>query len=115
MKDSVYNIILKKEHNFFLFPNNIILKVHKFKNSKEQCIIRYKVLKFGKMKNIPIYYIYFLMRKITENHTFISIKLNFFPFIQRSFISTVDNFANQLLNNVRNVCLKYLERKKNKC
>ena len=115
MKDSVYNIILKKKHNFFLFPNNIILKVHKFKNSKEQCIIRYKVLKFGKMKNIPIYYIYFLMRKITENHTFISIKLNFFPFIQRSFISTVDNFANQLLNNVRNVCLKYLERKKNKC
>ena len=65
------------------------------------------------MKNIPIYYIYFLMRKITENHTFISIKLNFFPFIQRSFISTVDNFANQLLNNVRNVCLNYLKRKKN--
>lgn len=112
MKDSVFNIKFKKEHNFFLFPNNIILKVHKFKNYKDQCFIRYKVLKFGKLKNIPIYYIYFFMRKITENHTFISIKLNFFPSIQRSFISTVDNYANQLLYNVKNVCLNYMKKKK---
>ena len=56
MKDSVFNIIFKKEHNFFLFPNNIILKVHKFKNYKDQCFIRYKVLKFGKLKNIHLFF-----------------------------------------------------------
>lgn len=112
--EMVLNIFLKKKKKYEYSTNNVIIKVEKFKSLENFCFLKYKILQFGKLKKLPFYFINVLIRKITNNHTFVSLKLSFNSPYPKKFIISIENYLNQILINLKDICSYYTLKNNNK-
>ena len=108
--DSLFNVIFKNEKKNKIFPNNLKIKVEKMNNNKDFCNIKYKFLKYGNLKITPIYSLDLLIRKISKNHTFVSVKLLFISPLPINFINGLEKYSNKALENLKNLCSKYSQK-----
>jgi hypothetical protein len=111
-KNSLFNVIFKNKKKNKIFPNNFNIKVEKINSKKDFCFIRYKFLKYGNLKIIPIYSLDFLIRKISNNYTYVSIKILFNLPLPKHFINALEKYSNKALENLKNVCSKYSQKQK---
>ena len=112
--DSLFNVLFKNKKKIKMFPNNLKIKVEKMNINKDFCNIKFKFLKYGNLKIIPIYSLDLLIRKISNNHTFVSVKLLFISPLPIHYINRLEKYSNKVLENLKNLCSKYYQKQQYK-